>query len=711
MTGYQDVAGNCRQVSFDQYGRPVAASDPAIDIALTYDAASRVKRWQVHDKPHDRRLTTTVDFDDFGREVSRQIQTGSDTLTLEQGYTVNGQVASRTTRSQQAGLLRQETYGYDPARYWLVAYDCTGAECPRDAYGFSLAGQRFTYDVLGNMLTCTTTLADGSRDTATFAYSPSDPCQLQTVTHTHPRYPATVTLAYDAAGRLIQDEAGRRLTYDALGRLAAIHQGESAGTYGYDAADRLVLQHIGTGNTHELYYQGAARVAEIVREQGTVTRLLQAHGTTVATVTGAETHVLGTDNHGSVLVNQHGDGTETRYRYSPYGQQDPAEQGADIPAYNGERLDPLAGGYHLGNGYRAYNPVLMRFNAPDSESPFGAGGINAYAYCLGDPINRMDPTGHMSWGGIFGIVLGAIGLVVGIALAIPTGGASLSVSGAIIAGVGALADITGIASAATEDSNPQASAVLGWVSLGLGVASLGAIGAVGIANGLQRLGRRLTGAFGEGLSGRGAAGSSLASHSVSGSNDYEIAFRHAMSDNRIMQIENPVGSGIYTVGLETNGLLPEGGEVEYLRRALFRPRGDNSTIEIVNNTTTVGQVSQVPFNISNEDFEKLYLPFISTGILNTRDISSSVTNIVTGFRHIVLTNIRNVSEFNVSTMNIMKNIWGRTDFSRFSVNEWLYHELRYLSPDLNFPQNILLDDNAFQFFNQTIIQNIRGLNA
>ncbi|ORC59035.1 hypothetical protein BZK31_12400 [Pseudomonas floridensis] len=27
-------------------------------------------------------------------------------------------------------------------------------------------------------------------------------------------------------------------------------------------------------------------------------------------------------------------------------------------------------------------------------SPFGKGGLNAYAYCLGDPVNRKDPTGR-----------------------------------------------------------------------------------------------------------------------------------------------------------------------------------------------------------------------------------------------------------------------------------------------------------------------------
>jgi len=38
----------------------------------------------------------------------------------------------------------------------------------------------------------------------------------------------------------------------------------------------------------------------------------------------------------------------------------------------------------------------MRFNSPDSLSPFGDGGLNGYAYCVGDPVNRSDPTGHFS---------------------------------------------------------------------------------------------------------------------------------------------------------------------------------------------------------------------------------------------------------------------------------------------------------------------------
>lgn len=62
--------------------------------------------------------------------------------------------------------------------------------------------------------------------------------------------------------------------------------------------------------------------------------------------------------------------------------------------YTGQRYDRPTNCYHLGNGYRAFNPRIMRFLSPDSLSPFGNRTLNAYAYCMGDPINRHDPSGH-----------------------------------------------------------------------------------------------------------------------------------------------------------------------------------------------------------------------------------------------------------------------------------------------------------------------------
>ncbi|WNW10754.1 RHS repeat-associated core domain-containing protein [Pseudomonas sp. DTU_2021_1001937_2_SI_NGA_ILE_001] len=64
--------------------------------------------------------------------------------------------------------------------------------------------------------------------------------------------------------------------------------------------------------------------------------------------------------------------------------------------FNGWLHEPGLAWQLLGHGYRAYNPALMRFHSPDNQSPFAQGGLNAYAYCRGDPLNRTDPSGHGS---------------------------------------------------------------------------------------------------------------------------------------------------------------------------------------------------------------------------------------------------------------------------------------------------------------------------
>jgi RHS repeat-associated protein len=106
-----------------------------------------------------------------------------------------------------------------------------------------------------------------------------------------------------------------------------------------------------------------------------------------------KTILLATDQQQSVL-NALAANQPRPIAYSPYGHR-PRENGLlSLLGFNGELLDRLTGHYHLGKGYRQFNPVLMRFNSPDSWSPFGRGGLNAYAYCKGNPVNWKDPTGH-----------------------------------------------------------------------------------------------------------------------------------------------------------------------------------------------------------------------------------------------------------------------------------------------------------------------------
>ncbi|WP_085717411.1 RHS repeat domain-containing protein [Pseudomonas sp. B28(2017)] len=468
---YTDILGDIHETVYDHYGRPTTFKQKALTASFAYNPLGQLATVTAREPASKRTLTTHLTYDDLGREVSRAFAvSGGSTQILTSSYTKASKLATRVLK-QGVTTLRGETFTYD-ARGRLIDYQCTGTQRPRDPYGKEIIQQLYQFDALDNIVSLETRFPGGS-NIATYTYSSSDATQLIGIRHTHKDYPAPVTLGYDANGQLIKDEQGRALSYDPLGRLTqvALGVGTVVRGYHYDARDRLVeLSQPGSATT-ERYYRGA-RVANELRGSDKTTCLRQDGlllGEQQQGQQGA-TRLFGTDQQQSVL-REFSASPPKDIAYSPYGHR-PAEGGLfSLSGFNGEQLDPLTGLYLLGNGYRAYSPALMRFHCPDSMSPFGAGGLNPYAYCLGDPINRVDPTGHFSWQSILGIVAA----VVGVALSVVTLGAATPLA---IAGVafGVASGVTGIAGIIAQELAPdsQAGAILGWVSLGLGVASLGA---------------------------------------------------------------------------------------------------------------------------------------------------------------------------------------------------------------------------------------------
>ncbi|MCF5649065.1 RHS repeat-associated core domain-containing protein [Pseudomonas syringae] len=159
--------------------------------------------------------------------------------------------------------------------------------------------------------------------------------------------------------------------------------------YRYDPLDRLAdCAPAGQGSTR-LFYQKTHLATQI---QGLIQHTLMRTDEHLLACLSAENNqrdgtLLVTDQQQSVTAAQ---GLE--FAYTPYGHRHPSGP-ASLPGFTGQRVDPVTGHYLLGNGYRAFNPVLMRFNSPDSLSPFGEGGVNAYGYCGGDPVNWVDWTG------------------------------------------------------------------------------------------------------------------------------------------------------------------------------------------------------------------------------------------------------------------------------------------------------------------------------
>lgn len=107
----------------------------------------------------------------------------------------------------------------------------------------------------------------------------------------------------------------------------------------------------------------------------------------------ASTQLLQVDRHHSIL----GSGSDSpgeRRSYTAQGYQRDTT-GSVLTGFNGQYLDLPTRGYVLGQGRRLYAPQRGSMCSPDPLSPFGEGGINAYAYCKGDPVNYEDPTGFM----------------------------------------------------------------------------------------------------------------------------------------------------------------------------------------------------------------------------------------------------------------------------------------------------------------------------
>lgn len=167
--------------------------------------------------------------------------------------------------------------------------------------------------------------------------------------------------------------------------------------YHYDPLDRL----ISTTSIRDAKLQRFYCKTRLVTEsQGVVQRSIfqlddQLLAQRYRESNAVETSLLATDQMRSVLrLIKSKLPSRSAITYSPYGYR-PAENGLlSLLGFNGERPDTITGHYLLGNGYRAFNSALMRFNSPDNLSPFGKGGLNPYVYCLGDPINQYDETGH-----------------------------------------------------------------------------------------------------------------------------------------------------------------------------------------------------------------------------------------------------------------------------------------------------------------------------
>ncbi|RAY16691.1 hypothetical protein DPM19_00445 [Actinomadura craniellae] len=412
-----------RRFGYDLAGRRLRVSAPDADILTTYN---------------DRSLPLST------------ISPGGQTAQF--AYDANGRPTSRTDAAGTTGfswngadLLDAVT---DPATGYATtrAYDDAGRLTDL-IYGAGGAQRHYDYDPLDRPTTDELTTPGGATlAKITYAYDDDDRLTQKTTTGTAGA--GTNGYEYDHAGRLTKwtapggaitdygwDAAGNLVqagsttyTYSARNRLTSdgtkTYEYSARGTLrtdgpvaiGYDAFDRLVSE----GNIRYAY-DGLNRVAKRTdTSTGTTTRsiystdgndlsaILNPDGTVqsafardpggglLSVQSGSQSHLAYSDRHDDLTATFNPAGTTLTgsKSYDPFGKVT-ANGGAGTPlGYQGEYTDGTTGRVNM--HARWYTPGTGSFASRDDWTlePDPSARANRYTYTGGDPLSRIDPSGH-----------------------------------------------------------------------------------------------------------------------------------------------------------------------------------------------------------------------------------------------------------------------------------------------------------------------------
>ena len=353
-------------------------------------------------------LTTELayTYNDFGLPVKlTYTDVDGETRTVREEtnltYDGNGNILTEAvTEAYSGSTTKTRTYQYDLGnRLISAAYDGTTTT--------------YTYDAVGNRLT----RQEGTETAETYTYN-----YLNQLTRVQ-QGTAVTTYTYDARGNQTQQvQTGTGVTtttnygYDLANRLTSTNISNNAviplstsATYAYNAQGQRVTRVEDEVITH-FYYTGSALLFTTVNEYVLQTQnILDPSGTIVASKRfegQAETEqdpyaddyfFYRYDIRGSVTNIVDGTGAVVKsYDYDEFGvTTSTGDAFFNEVTFTGSVAD--ASGLLYMNA-RYYNPATARFLSQDSYT--GSASVpwtqHLYAYCNNNPVNLVDPTGHVA---------------------------------------------------------------------------------------------------------------------------------------------------------------------------------------------------------------------------------------------------------------------------------------------------------------------------
>uniref|UniRef100_UPI003989BD5F hypothetical protein n=1 Tax=Edaphovirga cremea TaxID=2267246 RepID=UPI003989BD5F len=324
-----DVQMQTHTVTYNGQGQQIgyqlqSGSQSLVEVEYSYDLSGRPSQTVTQDTLSGAvNQTTTISYDDQGRELTRTLSALGSSQSQTLAYSVDDQILTRTWM-QDGAAYRTETYDYSVLKQ-LTSYECTGNAMPDAPDGYVLKEQTIIFDFLGNISTVTSTVtasANPGTDTvnvATYSYDPTDRTQLVSISN-DPITDWDITLTYDANGNQTTDEQGRTLVYNSRNQLMSLSEdAQTLGGYNYDAYGFLLSEKVASdADATLLFYLDNQLINEVKGDVASTYVESLSCAVTDSASASTQVQLLGSDQQGSIV--QISDASEVTYRiYDPYG--------------------------------------------------------------------------------------------------------------------------------------------------------------------------------------------------------------------------------------------------------------------------------------------------------------------------------------------------------------------------------------------------------
>ncbi|HCN47472.1 MAG TPA: nematicidal protein 2-like protein, partial [Pseudomonas sp.] len=397
LLSFTDLTKDTTTYTYDFFDRITASSNAQCVCTFTY-ADNGLLTSESIKAVKAGNLTMKVDYtyDELGQEIRRTFTCdGIDTLGVERTLLADGRLGKSTLKSMKTGKeIHADSYEYDSSlrlKKWTSSTRSRSTASP-------VCWETWSYDGVGNV-TRRTDPVNQREDV--FDYHVAKVGQMRQLSLLKDGQPMPVPrlpVAHDSNGNMI-DDASHQLSYHDNGQVKSHWlPKDDPYTYSYDDEGRVRGGTVGS-KTDTYHYRGdsvyALVISDTEKDSGFAKRTLVLRNDSRAclmqdAVTDDKTSRSFElrDANGTVFASVDlASKAITHFRYAPYGERIEGVKSENWLGFKGEPLN-RQGFYHLGNGYRLYDPGLGRFLSRDSRSPFGVGGAACYAFCNGDPVNN-----------------------------------------------------------------------------------------------------------------------------------------------------------------------------------------------------------------------------------------------------------------------------------------------------------------------------------